>query len=89
MAGSWLLGGWCGAENGREDGVFADEAGADEIMLTTMLPNRVDREQTLTALAREFALQPRETAASTGTEVPAKGLRATKSASAKCVAVET
>ena len=41
---------------------FADEAGADEIMVTTMLPNRIDRERTITGLAREFGLAPREVA---------------------------
>lgn len=51
------------AEVRRQVEAFADEAGADEIMLTTMLPNRVDRERTLTHLAREFGLAARETAA--------------------------
>jgi luciferase family oxidoreductase group 1 len=51
------------AEVRRQVEAFADEAGADEIMLTTMLPNRVDRERTLVHLAREFGLQPREATA--------------------------
>ena len=48
------------AEVRRQVEAFADEAGVDEIMLTTMLPNRVDRERTLVHMAREFGLQPRE-----------------------------
>jgi alkanesulfonate monooxygenase SsuD/methylene tetrahydromethanopterin reductase-like flavin-dependent oxidoreductase (luciferase family) len=51
------------AEVRRQLEAFADEAGADEIMLTTMLPNRADRERTLVHLAREFGLQSRETLA--------------------------
>ncbi|MFN8541298.1 MAG: hypothetical protein U0232_27955 [Thermomicrobiales bacterium] len=51
------------AEVRRQVEAFADEAGADEIMLTTMLPNRADRERTLTHLAREFGLEARDVAA--------------------------
>ncbi len=35
---------------------FADLAGADEVMLTTTLPNPTDRRRTLVELAREFGL---------------------------------
>ena len=48
------------AEVRRQVAAFADEAGADEIMLTTMLPNRVDRERAVAGLAREFGLVERE-----------------------------
>ncbi len=51
------------AEVHRQVAAFAAEAGADEIMVTTMLPNQVDRERTITQLAREFGLQERVTEA--------------------------
>ena len=51
------------AEVHRQVAAFADEAGADEIMVTTVLPNRADRERTIAHLAREFGLQERTTAA--------------------------
>lgn len=44
-----------------EVAAFADAAGVDEIMLTTSLPGRADRERTLIALAAAFGLSGQTT----------------------------